>query len=94
MLDARRHPNHDDLVSEVWLWYTRPVPAMGYGVEERRFGFYQHHEDSGRTRATVRRLSPGRVPEFIEDLRQYSGGGEVRFYVDDRGLDARLGFAL
>ena len=66
---------------------------MGYEVEERRFGFYQRQKDTGRTRATVRRLSADEVPAFIEDLRRYSGG-EVRFYVDDRELDGRVGPAL
>lgn len=67
---------------------------MGFAVEKRRFGFYQRHEDTGRTRATVRRLTADEVPEFVEDLRRYSGGDGIRFYVDDRDLDARVAPAL
>ncbi len=67
---------------------------MGFEVEERRFGFYQRQKDTGRTRATVRRLTAEEVPDFIQDLRRYSGEDEVRFYVDDRELDGRVGPAL
>lgn len=91
---TRRHPNHDELVAEVGSWYARPAPGMGFEVKERRFGFYQRHKDTGRTRATVRRLTADEVPEFIEDLRRYSGGDGLRFYVDDRDLDARVAPAL
>lgn len=67
---------------------------MGYEVEKRRFGFYQRQKDTGRARATVRHLPVGEIPNFIEDLRRYSGGEEIRFYVDDRELDDRIGPAL
>lgn len=63
---------------------------MGYEVEKRRFGFYQRQKDTGRARATVRHLPVGEIPNFIEDLRRYSGGEEIRFYVDDRELDDRI----
>jgi hypothetical protein len=63
-------------------------------VEERLFGFYQRQKDTGRVRATVRHLSADDVPRFIEDLREYAGKEEVRFYVDDRDLDERIGPVL
>jgi ribosomal protein S18 acetylase RimI-like enzyme len=91
---TRRHQRHDELVSELGLWHTRSVPEMGFYVQERRFGFYQRQEDTGRVRATVRRLPAEDVPRFIEDLREYAGEEEVRFYVDDRGLDERIGPVL
>ena len=67
---------------------------MGFYVQERRFGFYQRQEDTGRVRATVRHLPAEDVPRFIEDLREYAGEEVVRFYVDDRGLDERIGPVL
>ncbi len=67
---------------------------MGFYVQERRFGFYQCQEDTGRVRATVRRLPAEDVPRFIEDLREYAGEEAVTFYVDDRGLDERIGPVL
>jgi ribosomal protein S18 acetylase RimI-like enzyme len=91
---TQRHRRHDELVSEVGLWYTRSIPEMGFCVEERRFGFYQRQKDTGRFRATVRRLPAEDVPKFIEDLREYAGEEKVRFYVDDRGLDERIGPVL
>jgi hypothetical protein len=78
------------MVSEVGLWYTRSIPEMGFCVEVRRFGFYQRQKDTGRVRATVRRLPAEDVPRFIEDLREYSGEQEITFHVDDRELDERI----
>ncbi len=94
MTEAKQHPDHDRLVAELRFWYTRSVPEMGYEVKKRRFGFYQRHQDSGRTRATVRDLPSDEVPEFLEDLHRYSGGSEMRFYIDDPELDRRVGPAL
>ena len=76
------------------MWYTRSVPQMGFYVQERRFGFYQHQKDTGRVRATVRHLPAEDVRSFIEDLREYSGEEEITFHVDDRGLDERIGPVL
>src|ERR671913_1063018 len=67
---------------------------MGFYVKERRFGFYQRQEDTGKVGATVRRLPAEDVPRFIADLREYAGEEEIRFYVDDRGLDERIGPVL
>jgi len=64
---------------------------MGFYVQERRFGFYQRQKDTGRVRATVRRLPAGDVPTFLEDLREYSGEEEITFHLDDRELDERIG---
>jgi ribosomal protein S18 acetylase RimI-like enzyme len=89
-----RHQRHDELVSELRLWYTRSIPEMGFYVQERPFGFYQRQKDTGRVRATVRHLPAEDVPRFIEDLREYAGEKEVRFYVDDRDLDERIGPVL
>src|SRR5215213_12034415 len=86
----RRHRRHDELVSELGLWYTRSVPEMGFYVEKRRFSFYQRQKDTGRVRATVRHLPAEDVPRFIEDLREYSCEQEITFHVDDRELDERL----
>jgi ribosomal protein S18 acetylase RimI-like enzyme len=72
------------------VWYTRSVPEMGFYVQERRFGFYQRQEDTGRVRATVRHLPDDDVPRFLRDLREYSGDEEITFHVDDRELDERL----
>jgi ribosomal protein S18 acetylase RimI-like enzyme len=76
------------------VWYTRSVPQMGFYVQERRYGFYQHQKDTGRVRATVRHLPAEDVRSFIEDLREYSGKEEITFHVDDRGLDKRIGPVL
>jgi GNAT superfamily N-acetyltransferase len=73
------------------MWYTRFIPEMGFYVQERRFGFYQHQKDTGRVRATVRHLPAEDIRSFIEDLREYSGEEEITFHVDDRGLDERIG---
>ena len=89
-----RHQRHDELVSELGEWYARSIPEMGFYVQERPFGFYQRQKDTGRVRATVRHLPAEDVPRFIEDLREYSGEEEVRFYVDDRDLDERIGPVL
>lgn len=94
MSDTEQHPAHDELVFELKLWYTRSMPEMGYQAEERRFGYYQRQRDTGRVRATVRNLAVREVPEFLEDLGRYSGEERVRFHVDDRDLDERLGPAL
>jgi hypothetical protein len=51
--NTQRHRGHDELVSELGLWYTRSVPEMGYYVEEWRFGFYQRQKDSGPVRAIL-----------------------------------------
>lgn len=67
---------------------------MGFHVQERRFGFYQRQEDTGRVRATVRHLPADDVPSFIEDLREYAGEEEITFHVDDRELDERIGPVL
>ncbi len=67
---------------------------MGFYVQERRFGFYQRHKDTGRLRATIRHLPAKGVPTFLEDLREYSGEEEITFHVDDRELDERIGPAL
>ncbi len=67
---------------------------MGFYVEERRFGFYQRQKDTGRVRATVRRLPADDVPRFLQDLREYSGEDEIRFHVDDRELDECIGPVL
>ena len=67
---------------------------MGYYVAERRFGFYQRQKDTGRVRATLRHLSAEDVPRFLHDLREYSGDDEIRFHVDDRELDERIGPVL
>jgi len=67
---------------------------MGFYVQQRRFGFYQHQKDTGRVRATVRHLPAEDVRSFIEDLREYSGEEEITFHVDDRGLDERIGPVL
>jgi ribosomal protein S18 acetylase RimI-like enzyme len=91
---TQRHRRHDELVSEVGLWYTRSIPEMGFCVQERRFGFYQRQKDTSRVRATVRSLPAEDVPRFLEDLREYSGEEEGRFYVDDRELDERIGPVL
>jgi ribosomal protein S18 acetylase RimI-like enzyme len=91
---TQRHPRHDELVSELGVWYTRSVPEMGFYVHERRFGFYQRQEDTSRVRATVRHLPADDVPRFLRDLREYSGEEEIRFYLDDRGLDERIGPVL
>jgi ribosomal protein S18 acetylase RimI-like enzyme len=87
---TQRHPRHDELVSELGLWYTRSVPEMGFYVQKRRFGFYQRQKDTGRVRATVRHLPAEDVPMFLKDLREYSGDEEITFHVDDRELDERL----
>jgi hypothetical protein len=76
------------------VWNTRSVPQMGFYVQERRFGFYQHQKDTGRVRATVRHLPAEDVRSFFEDLREYSGEEEITFHVDDRGLDERIGPVL
>jgi GNAT superfamily N-acetyltransferase len=76
------------------VWYTRSVPEMGFYVQGRRFGFYQRQEDTSRVRATVRHLPADDVPRFLRDLREYSGEEEIRFYLDDRGLDERIGPVL
>jgi len=94
MPGTRRHRRHDELVSELRLWYARSVPEMGFYVQERRFGFYQRQKDTGRVRATVRHLAAEDVPRFLQDLREYAGEEEVTFYVDDRGLDERIGPVL
>lgn len=91
---TQRHRRHDELVSELGLWYTRSVPEMGFYVEERRFGFYQRQKDTGRVRATVRHLPVADVPRFLKDLRAYSGEEEIRFHVDDRVFDWRIGPVL
>jgi ribosomal protein S18 acetylase RimI-like enzyme len=91
---TRRHQRHDELVSELGLWYARSVPEMGFYVQARRFGFYQRQEDTSRVRATVRHLPADDVPRFLRDLREYSGEEEIRFYLDDRGLDERIGPVL
>lgn len=91
---TQRHRRHDALVSAVGQWYTRSVPEMGYYVAERRFGFYQRQKDAGRVRATLRHLSAEDVPRFLHDLREYSGDDEIRFHVDDRELDERIGPVL
>ena len=67
---------------------------MGFYVEERRFGFYQRQKDTGRVRATVRHLPADDVPTFLQDLREYSGEDEIKFHVDDRKLDERIGPVL
>ena len=67
---------------------------MGFYVQERRFGFYQRQEDTGRVRATVRRLPAEDVPRFLRDLREYSGEEEITFHLDDRELDERIGPVL
>src|SRR5215211_4641471 len=87
---TQRHPRHDELVSELGLWYTRSVPEMGFYVQKRRFSFYQRQKDTGRVRATVRHLPAEDVPMFLKDLREYSGDEEITFHVDDRELDERL----
>jgi ribosomal protein S18 acetylase RimI-like enzyme len=91
MPGTQRHQRHDELVSELGVWYTRSVPEMGFYVQERRFGFYQRQKDTGRVRATVRHLPAEDVPRFIEDLREYSCEQEITFHVDDRELDERIG---
>ncbi len=91
---TQRHRRHDALVSAVGQWYTRSVPEMGYYVAERRFGFYQRQKDTGRVRATLRHLSAEDVPRFLHDLREYSGDDEIRFHVDDRELNERIGPVL
>ena len=63
-------------------------------MEERRFGFYQSQKDTGRVRATVRHLPPDDVPTFLQDLREYSGEDEIKFHIDDRELDERIGPVL
>lgn len=91
---TKRHRRHEELVSELGGWYTRSVPEMGFHVEERRFGSYQRQVDTGRVRATVRHLPAEDVPSFLQDLRKYAGEEEIRFYVDDRELDERIGPVL
>jgi ribosomal protein S18 acetylase RimI-like enzyme len=91
---TQRHQRHDELVSELGEWYTRSVPEMGFYVQERRFGFYQRQVDTGRVRATVRRLPAGDVPTFLDDLREYAGEEEITFHVDDRELDEHIGPVL
>jgi ribosomal protein S18 acetylase RimI-like enzyme len=91
---TQRHRRHDELVSEHALWYTRSVPEMGFYVEERRFGFYQCQKNTGRVRATVRHLPADDVSKFLQDLREYFGEDEIRFHVDDRELDERIGPVL
>ena len=91
---TQRHRRHDELVSELGLWYTRSVPDMGFYVEERHFGFYQRQKDTDRVRATVRHLSAEDVPRFLQDLRENSGEEEITFHVDDRELDERIGSVL
>jgi hypothetical protein len=67
---------------------------MGFYVEERRFGFYQLQKDTCRVRVTVRPLPVDDVPRFLQDLREYSGEDELKFYVDDRELDKSIGPVL
>jgi ribosomal protein S18 acetylase RimI-like enzyme len=67
---------------------------MGFHVEKRRFGFYQRQVNTGRVRATVRRLQTEDVPCFLQDLREYAGEQEITFHVDDRELDRRIGPVL
>src|SRR5918993_2899734 len=91
MPGTQRHQRHDELVSELGLWYTRSVPEMGFYVQKRRFSFYQRQKDTGRVRATVRHLPAEDVPRFLEDLREYSCQEEITFHVDNRELDERIG---
>ncbi len=93
-MDAR-HPEHDRLHQEVRSWYQASVPELGYDVMRRRFGFYRRHAenpDSGLV--IVEPMTPDEVPEFLADASSYFNRRAVNIWLNDRGLDAKLGRTL
>jgi len=92
---AMHHPEHDRLHEEVRSWYQTSMPELGYDVVRRRFGFYRRHAenpDSGLV--IVEPMTPDEVPEFLADASSYFNRRAVNIWLNDRGLDAKLGRAL
>jgi GNAT superfamily N-acetyltransferase len=85
-----RHAEHDRLVEEVRSWYRTSFPKMGYHVERRRCGFY------GRAagRIVVDALTPGEIPEFLEDARRYFGDRSAEIWLENERDDRALGVGL
>lgn len=92
---AVRHAQHDIVVAAVRELYRTSQPAMGYRVERRALGWFQHPpggESFGSV--TVDAIEPAAVPELLAEIRRVYGHSAVTVNVDDRARDAELGPAL
>jgi hypothetical protein len=85
-----KHPQHDAVATALRDAYHRSHQEMGWLVEERPFGIYRRNVRAAtHPSVIVRGVSPGDVPAFLLNARNYFGAGPLpaNIAIAERDLD-------